>query len=82
MFGAANLTKNADTNKYSYSGYGIGFDSCSLFSVLKFDLGKIAIIFRLDMSSSMHGNNKNKAILILGEGQTQGLDNTTLTAKK
>ena len=28
------------------------------------------------MSSSVHANNKNKGILILGKGQTQGLDNT------
>ena len=32
------------------------------------------------MSSSVHITNKNKDILILGEGPTQGLDDTTLTA--
>ena len=26
LFGAVSLTKNADINKYKYSGYGIGFD--------------------------------------------------------
>ena len=34
------------------------------------------------MSSSVHANNKKKDILILGEGLTQGLDDTTLTAEK
>ena len=29
----------------------------------------------------MHNGNKNKDILILGEGQTQGLDDTILTAE-
>ena len=29
----------------------------------------------------MHANNKNKDILILGKGQAQGLDNTTITAE-
>ena len=29
----------------------------------------------------MHGNNKNKDILISGEGPTKGLDNTTLAAE-
>ena len=29
----------------------------------------------------MYANNKNKDILILDKGQTQGLDNTTLTAE-
>ena len=32
------------------------------------------------MSSSAHIDNKNKDILILGEGRTQRLDDTTLTA--
>ena len=26
LFGAVTLTKNADIDKYRYSGYGIGFD--------------------------------------------------------
>ena len=33
------------------------------------------------MSSSVYIDNKNKDILILGEGPTQGLDDTTLTAE-
>ena len=33
------------------------------------------------MSSSVHVDNKNKDILILGEGPTQGLDDATLTAE-
>ena len=33
------------------------------------------------MSPSLHANNKNKDILILGKGQTKGLDNTSLTAE-
>ena len=33
------------------------------------------------MSSSVHIANKNKNILILGEGQTQVLDDTILTAE-
>ena len=42
---------------------------------------KNVIIFRADMSSSVHNDNKNKDILILGEEPTQGLDDTTLTAE-
>ena len=41
-------------------------------------MGKNMIIF---MSPSLHTDNKNKDILILGEGTTQGLDDTTLTAE-
>ena len=81
LFQAVKLTKNANTNKYSYSGYGIGFDSRSVFSVPKFDWGKNVIIFGVDMSSSVHANNKNKNILILGKKQTKGSDNTSLTTE-
>ena len=31
-FGAVKLTKNADFDKYKYSGYGIGFDRRGTFS--------------------------------------------------
>ena len=34
------------------------------------------------MSSKVHANNRAKNILILGEGFTQGLENTTLYAEK
>ena len=33
------------------------------------------------MRSSVHVDNKNKGILILAEGPTQGLDDTTLLAE-
>ena len=81
MFGNVKTTKNADPDKYSYSGSGIGFDSSSLFSIPNFDWGKNVIIFGVDMSSSVHIDNKNKNILIFGKGPIQGLDNTTLTAE-
>ena len=32
LFGAVKLTKNADINKYKYSGYGIGFDGHGFYS--------------------------------------------------
>ena len=32
LFGAVNLTKNADIDKYEYSSYGIGFDRKTVFS--------------------------------------------------
>ena len=39
------------------------------------------IIVRADMNSSVNIHNKNKDVLILGEGPTQGLDGTTFPAE-
>ena len=44
-------------------------------------MGKNVIIFGVDVSSSVHIENKKKDIVIIGIGSTQGLDNTTLTAE-
>ena len=74
-------TKNADPDKYGYSDYGIGLEARSQFSWSYSKCGKNVIVFGADMSSSVHVNNKNKNIVVLGEGPTQGLDDTTLTAK-
>ena len=81
LFGSVKLTKNADLDKYMYSSYGIGFDSCSEFWFADGSYGKNVIIFGADMSSSVHIDNKEKDILIFGEGPTHGLDNTTLKAE-
>ena len=75
------MTKNNDIDKYKYSGYGIGFDGKGKFSVGN-EFGRNCIIFGVDMSSSVHIDNKKKDILILGEGSTQRLDGTTLTVEK
>ena len=44
-------------------------------------VGGNIITFGADMNSSVHIYNKGKDILILGEGPSQGLDHTTLTAE-
>ena len=44
--------------------------------------GRNAIIFGVDMSFSVHVDNKKKDILMLSKDPTQGLDGTTLTVKK
>ena len=71
------LTKNADPDKYKCSGYGIGFNSRSEFLFIDGSFGKNVIIFWADINSSVHIDNKNKDILILGEGPIQELDDTT-----
>ena len=81
LFGAVTLTKNADIEKYKYSGYGIGFDRRSSFSFPGGGFGQNVLIFGVDISSSIHIDNKNKNILVLGRGPTQGLE-STLTVEK
>ena len=75
------ISKNADPDKCKYSGYGIGFDSRSQFSWTSGSQGKNVIIFWVDNSSSLLIDNKNKNMLVRGEGTTQGLDNTINTAR-
>ena len=58
LFGAVTLTKNADIDKYGYSGYGIGFDRRGSFSFPGGGFGQNVIIFGVDMSSSIEVNNK------------------------
>ena len=58
LFGAVTLTKNADIDKYGYSGYGIGFDRRSSFSFPGGGFGQNVLIFGADMSSSAHIDNK------------------------
>ena len=81
MFGAVSLIKNNDIDKCKYSGYRITFDRKGKFPVgNRFD--RNCIIFRGDMSSSVHVDNKQKYILNLDEGLTQELDGAILTALK
>ena len=60
LFDAVTLTKNADVDKYKYSGYGIGFDRRSSFSFPGGGYGQNVLIFGADMSSSAHVDNKKK----------------------
>ena len=60
LFGAVTLTKNADIDKYQYSGYGIGFNRRGSFSFPGGEFGSNAIIFAVDMSSFVHVDNKKR----------------------
>ena len=80
LFGAVTLTKNADIDKYGYSGYGIGFDRRSSFS-FPGKFGQNVLIFGVDMSFSAHIDNEKKDILVVRKGSTQGLEHT-LTVEK
>ena len=79
---AVSITKNADIDKNKYSRYGIGFDRTGVYLLPDGSLSRNVVIFRVDMSLSVHIDNKGKDILILGTGPTQGLSEHSLTAEK
>ena len=60
------LTKNANINKYKYSGFGIGFNRHGRFSRPGSGLGRNVINFGVYTSSSTNIDNRKKDILIFG----------------
>ena len=71
LFGPAKLTKNADFGKHKCSGYDIGFDACTSFSLSDGSgFSKNVIIFGEDMSLSLHIGNIKEDVLILSKGPT------------
>ena len=74
------MTKNADIDKYKYSGYRIGFDRHGSFSFGN-GVGRNVVIFGVDMSSSTKNDKRKKDILIIGKGPALRLEDT-LTAGK
>ena len=81
LLGYIKLSKNADTDKFKYSWYDIGFDSCSELSVIDSIMDKNVIICEADMSPSVQIDNKNKDILFLSKGPTQVLNDIKLIAE-
>ena len=71
LFRSVQLTKNAEPDKYS--GYGIGFDDCSSFSLSDGRVFGKNVIFHQHTSII-----KTKTILILNKGPLQGLDDTKI----
>ena len=62
LLGVVNLAKKTDPNKHVYSGYGIRFDSRSEFSLPDSSKNKNVISFGVDISLSLHIDNKQKDI--------------------
>ena len=71
LFGAVSLTKNADIDKYGYSGYGIGLDRRGSFSFPGGGYGQNVLIFGTDMSSFPHIDNKKRHISIRNRSNTK-----------
>ena len=89
LFGAMQITKNADTSKHDYKGYGICFDERSQFGHTITEGGRAhttngrnVLIFRADMSFSVHKTNRENHIYVMGDGFTQDIHDTTLYVEK
>ena len=59
LFGAVRFTKNADIDKYKYSGYGVWFNRRGTFLVAN-GFGRNFVMFGVDMSLSVYVDNKKK----------------------
>ena len=82
LFGTAEITKNADTSKYKYKGYGVCFDEGGAFSMGNINNGRKILIFGVGESSLVHSNKKVNNIYVMGDGIVQGINDTTLYAEK
>ena len=82
LFGAMKITKNADSSKNKYQGYGICFDEGGSFTSGDITNGKNVLIFGADMSFSSHSTSKANKIYGLGRDFVQGINGTTLYAEK
>ena len=82
LFGAVKITKNAtDSSKNKYEGYGTCFDGGGSFGIGNITNGKNVIIFGVNVSFSIHANNKANNIYVLGKDFVQGINDTTLYAE-
>ena len=89
LFGAMQITKNTDTSKYYYKGYGICFDEGGQFSHTITEGGfthttnaRNVLIFGVDMSFSVHATNRANHIYVMGKEFVQGINDTTIYAEK
>ena len=82
LFGSRQITKNADTSKYKYKGYGICFDEGGTFGIGNITNGRNVLIFGVRESSLTHANNKAINIFVMGDGFVQGINDMTLYAEK
>ena len=84
LFGATKITNttNFNTDKWQYSGYGIGFDSTGTFTHPDGGNSRNVIIFGADLSNSAHATNQTQSLLVLSRDLIQKTNDTTIYAEK
>ena len=75
------LVKVAIKSNFTYNGSGIAFhgEGCWSFS---YDFAGNVVIFGFDNTSSSHTDNGKNNFLLLGEGATDGINDSTGSAEK
>ena len=68
-------------SKFAYNGRGIAFDGEDLWSFGN-EFDRNIVIFGVANSSSSHTDNRKYNFLVLGEGPTQGINDSTGAAEK
>ena len=83
------ITKNTDSSKNNYTGYGLCFDEGGKFghtvklgNFNRDTNAKNVIIFGVDTSSSIHATNRANNIYVMGKDFIQGINDTTIYAEK
>ena len=89
LVGAMKITKNTDSSKNNYTGYGLCFDEGGEFghavkqsNFNRSTSAKNVIIFGVDTSSSIHATNRANKIYVTGKDFIQGINDITIYAEK
>ena len=89
LFGAMKITKNIDSSKNNYTGYGLCFDKGGEFghtvkqgNFNRTTNAKNVRIFGVDMSSSLHATNRANRIYVMGKYFFQGINDTIIYVEK
>ena len=72
--------RNEIISKFTYNGRGIAFDGEGSWSFGN-DVFRNVVIFGVDNSSSSHTDNRKNHFLVLGEGPTQGINDSSGSAE-
>ena len=83
------ITKNTDSSKNNYTGYGLCFDEGGEFdhTVRQGNFNRVAnaknvVIFGVDTSSSIQATNRANNIYVMGKEFIQGINGATIYAEK
>ena len=77
LFGTVKLVRNTIKSKFTCTVQVIAFDSS-----FGNDFARNVVIFGVDNSSSSHTDNQKNKFLVLREGPTQGINDSTGSAEK